>query len=282
MIKKELLVEKGLAVISSISAAVIILMFVFIVAEAIPTFSNQGFFNFAFGINWKPDLNQYGVFPMVIGSILVTLIALIIAIPLSVSCAIFLEEIAPGNVRELFRPVIQTLAGIPSVVYGFFGLTFLIPIIRQCFGGSGFSIIAAAIILAIMILPTIISISQDSIRSVPQSYKEASLGLGANEMQTIKNIILPAALPGIFTAIILGFSRAIGETLAVLMVVGNVAIIPDSIFDPARTLTSNIALEMSYASGMHYHALFATSIILLLLVMALLLMSNKIKDKWGN
>lgn len=277
MIYKEYFIEKGLLVISLISIIVVALMLFFIMSEAMPFFFEYGVLNFIFGCEWMPDLNKFGIFPMILSSLIITSIALIIAIPLSIFCSIFLEEIASANIKLMFKPLIQALAGIPSVVYGFFGLTFLVPIIRQYFGGSGFSIIAASLILAIMILPTIISVSQDAIHSVPQNLREASLALGSTRYQSIKHIVLPQAILGISTAIILGLSRAIGETLAVLIIVGNVPLMPNSIFDPARTLTSNIALEMSYATGMHYNSLFATAIILFAVILSLMLILNSIK-----
>jgi phosphate transport system permease protein len=192
-----------------------------------------------------------------------------------------MAEVASNKVRNFLKPVVQTLSGIPSVVYGFFGLIILVPFVRSQFGGTGFSIFTAAIILSIMILPTIISVSYDSLRSVPQDYKEASLGLGATNWQTIRRVVFPSALPGIITAIILGMSRAVGETLAVIMVVGNVAKMPSSILSPARTLTSNIALEMSYATGIHYNALFATAVVLFMLIMLLLVVANYVQRKYS-
>ena len=278
MFKKEYLIENGLLGLSLISVLIISLVIGFTLMEAIPAFANQGVLNFVFGFEWIPSENKFSIFPMVAATLEVTSIALIISVPLSISCAIFLEEIAPNNIKLIFKPVIQTLSGIPSVVYGFFGLTFLIPLMRQHFGGSGFSIFAASIILAIMILPTIISLTQDSINAVPQSFRESSLALGATQFQTIKNVVIPSAFSGISTAIILGLSRAIGETLAVLMIVGNVAAIPNSILDPARTLASNIALEMSYAGGIHYNALFATAAVLFLIIIILMLISSHIRD----
>jgi phosphate transport system permease protein len=181
--------------------------------------------------------------------------------------------------RKILKPTIQGLAGIPSVVYGFFGLVIIVPFMRIHFGGSGFSVLSASLILTVMILPTIISISEDALRSIPYEYNEASLALGATQWQTIKNVIFPAALPGIITAIILGMGRAIGETMAVIMVAGNVVQIPGSIFEPVRTLTSNIALEMGYATGIHYNALFATGIVLLTVIIILLLIANYINYK---
>ena len=278
---KNYLIKKGLLVSSSLFVILMGLILLFIFTEASPLFNEYGFIKFIMGLKWAPDDYNFGIFPMIVGSIYVTGISLILAIPLSISCAIFLEEMAPNNIKLLFKPIIQTLAGIPSVVYGLFGLTVLVPFIQENFNSNALGILSASIILAIMILPTIISVSQDAIRNVPDYLREASMGLGANQWQTIKNIVIPVALPGIITAIILGIGRAIGETLAVLMLVGNVAQVPNSIFDSARTLTSNIALEMNYATGMHYNALFATAGILLIVIVLLMLLSNYIQNKYA-
>jgi len=256
------------------SIAIIILIIIFIFNEGIPAITNIGFFNFVFGMTWAPSSGQYGVFPMVIGTLGITALALLLAVPLSICCAVFLSEIAPPTMRKILKPTIQGLAGIPSVIYGFFGLVVLVPFMRVHYGGTGFSLLAASLILTIMILPTITSISEDALRSIPMEYKEASLALGATQWQTIKNVLLPAAIPGVITAIILGMGRAIGETMAVIMVAGNVVQIPGSIFDPVRALTSNIALEMGYATGLHYNALFATGIILIGVIIILLLIAN--------
>ena len=276
----EFLIEKGLFITAIFSIIIIFLIISFILIEGLPAFENYGFFNFLFGLEWSPTKGDFGVFSMILGSLGVTLLSLLMAIPLSLLCAIFMAEIAPDNIRKILKPVVETLSGIPSVVYGFFGLIVLVPIIRENFGGTGFSMFTASLILTVMVLPTIISISQDSLRAVPHEYREASFGLGATNWQTIKNIVFPAALPGIVTAIILGMGRAIGETLAVIMVVGNVVQIPHSIFDPVRTLTANIALEMGYATGIHYNALFGTAIVLFLIIMSLLLIANYIKYKY--
>lgn len=274
-------IEKGLFITAIFSILVIFTILLFIVMEAIPAFQQYGFLNFLTGMTWNPDENQYGVLSMIIGSIYVTLVALAIAVPLSILCAIFMEEIAPKKVKTIMKPVIQTLSGIPSTVYGFFGVTVLIPLIRQEFGGTGFSVFAASIILSIMVLPTIISISQDAIKAVPHAYKEAALGLGSTQWQTIRHITFPCALPGIVTAVILGIGRAIGETLAVIMVAGNVAQIPGSIFEPVRTLTTNIALEMGYATGLHYNALFATGVVLFIIIVILLIIANYVQVRYG-
>jgi phosphate transport system permease protein len=270
----EFLIEKGLFITAISSVVIILLIIVFIFSEGLPAMESYGFLNFIFGSTWDPSSGQYGILPMIVGSMGITLLALIFSVPLSLLCAIFMAEIAPKTVRKIMKPVIETLAGIPSVVYGFFGLIVLVPLMRTYFGGTGFSMLTASIILTVMILPTIVSVSEDSIRSVPSEYKEASLALGATHWQTIKNVIFPAAVPGVITAIILGMGRAIGETLAVIMVAGNVAQFPSSIMDPVRALTSNIALEMGYATGMHYSALFATAIVLFMLIMILLVIAN--------
>jgi len=276
----EFLIEKGLFITAIFSIVIIFLIISFILMEGLAIFGNYGFFNFFFGLNWAPSDGEYGVFTMIIGSLCVTLLSLLMAVPLSLLCAIFMAEVAPNSVRKILKPVVETLSGIPSVVYGFFGLIMLVPIIRENIGGTGFSMFTASLILTVMVLPTIISISQDSLRAVPQEYREASLGLGATNWQTIKNIVFPAALPGIITAIILGMGRAIGETLAVIMVVGNVVQIPHSIFDPVRTLTANIAIEMGYATGLHYNALFGTAIVLFIIIITLLLIANYIQYKY--
>jgi len=276
----EFLIEKGLFITAIFSIIVILLIISFILIEGLPAFNSYGFFNFLFGMDWAPSDGQFGVFNMIIGSIYVTLLSLLMAVPLSLLCAIFMAEVAPNNVRRILKPVIETLSGIPSVVYGFFGLIVLVPLVRSYFGGTGFSLFTASLILTVMVLPTIITISQDSLRAVPQEYREASFGLGATNWQTIRHIIFPAALPGIITAIILGMGRAVGETLAVIMVAGNVVQIPGSIFDPVRPLTANIALEMGYATGLHYNALFGTAIVLFLIIMVLLLVANYIKYKY--
>lgn len=271
---EEFIVEKGLFITAILSIIVILLIIGFIFKEGLPAMDSYGFLHFIFGMEWSPSDDQYGVFTMIIGSIGITLLSLLFAVPLSLLCAIFLAEIAPKVMRRILKPVIETLAGIPSVVYGFFGLIILVPFMRVQFGGTGFSMLTASIILTVMILPTIISISEDALKSVPHEYKEASFALGATHWQTIKNVLFPAAIPGIITAIILGMGRAVGETLAVIMVAGNVAQIPNSIFDPVRALTSNIALEMGYATGIHYNALFATGIVLFIMIMVLLVIAN--------
>ncbi|MEN6329642.1 MAG: phosphate ABC transporter permease subunit PstC [Methanobacteriaceae archaeon] len=276
---EEFFIEKGLLLTAISSIIIIALIIIFIFKEGLPAIQAYGFFNFIFGMDWAPSSGQYGVFPMIIGSLGITALSLLMAIPLGILCAIFLAEVAPSKMRRILNPTIQTLAGIPSVVYGFFGLILLVPFMRIQFGGTGFSMLTASIILTIMILPIIVSVSEDALRSIPQEYKEASLALGATHWQTIKNVIFPAAIPGVITSVILGMGRAIGETLAIIMVAGNVVQIPGSILDPVRALTSNIAIEMGYATGIHYNALFATGIVLIFMIIILLVLANYLHYK---
>jgi len=271
---REMLIERGLFIAAIFSIITILLIIIFIFREGFPVLQEYGVLQFIFGLDWAPSDGKYGVFTMIVGSLCITLLSLAIAVPLSILCAIFMAEVAPQLMRKILKPVIETLAAIPSVVYGFFGLIILVPFVRENIGGTGFGMLTAALILTVMIMPTIISVSEDAIRSVPLEYKEASLALGATQWQTIRRVIFPAAIPGIITSIILGMGRAIGETLAVIMVAGNVTQIPSSILDPVRALTSNIALEMGYATGLHYSALFGTAIILFVMIMILLVIAN--------
>jgi phosphate transport system permease protein len=263
-------IPQGFFLVIALSAfSILALITVFIFIEGIPIIAKVGFFNFVFGMKWAPSLGYYGIFPMIVGSLSVTLGAVIIGVPIAICCSIFLAEFAPANLRNLVRPAIQLLAGIPSVVYGFWGLIFIVPAIRNYLGGPGLSILAGSIILAIMILPTVISISEVSLLALPPLLKEGAFALGATHWQTIRSVLLPSAKSGILAGIILGVGRAVGETMAVIMVLGNAVALPSSILDPARTLTTNIGIEMGYASGEHQQALFATGIVLLVIIMIL-------------
>ncbi|NLE09326.1 MAG: phosphate ABC transporter permease subunit PstC [Dehalococcoidales bacterium] len=253
--------------LSALSVLALITVFIFI--EGVPLIAEVGFIDFVFGMKWAPSQGEYGIFPMIVGTVLVTLGAVIIGVPIAICCSIFLAEFAPSRLSNLVRPAIQLLAGIPSVVYGFWGLIFIVPIIRNYLGGPGLSILAGSVILGIMILPTVISISEVSLLSLPRLLKEGAFALGATHWQTIRQVLLPAAKSGILAAVILGIGRAIGETMAVIMVLGNATALPKSILDPARTLTTNIGIEMGYASGEHQQALFATGIVLLVIIMVL-------------
>ena len=253
--------------LGSISALALIT--VFILVKGLPIIKTVGLVNFIFGMKWAPSQGLYGIFPMIVGSVTVTLGAGLVGVPVGICCAIFLAEFAPASLRNVFRPAIQLLAGIPSVVYGFWGLLFVVPAIRNWLGGPGLSILAGSVILGIMILPTVISIAEVTLLALPRQYKEGALALGMTHWQAIKSVLLPAAKSGLVAAVILGLGRAIGETMAVIMVLGNAVALPGSILDPVRTLTTNIGIEMGYASGEHQQALFATGIVLFVVIMAM-------------
>lgn len=256
-----------LLALSSISALALIT--VFIIIRGAPIITDVGLKEFVLGMSWAPGEGEYGIFPMIIGTVAVSLGAALLGVPIGICCSIFLAEFAPKAITNIFRPAIQLLAGIPSVVYGFWGLIFIVPFIRDYLGGPGLSILAASLILAIMILPTVISISEVSLLALPRQYKEGALALGLTHWQTIRVVMLPAAKSGIVAAVILGIGRAIGETMAVIMVVGNAVAMPESILDPVRTLTTNIGIEMGYATDVHQEALFATGIVLFIVIMSL-------------
>ncbi|UWG98613.1 phosphate ABC transporter permease subunit PstC [Dehalobacter sp. DCM] len=279
--KSEIVIEKALLLSAVAAVFIIALIAVFVIISGWPVLQKTGFFDFVLGMKWDPTHGVYGILPMVVGSILVTVGALVLGVPFGVAGAIFMAEIAPPKAAKIIRPAIELLAGIPSVVYGFYGMAVVVPLIRNHFGGAGFSILAGSLILAIMILPTILNLSETALRAVPKEYKDGSYALGANYWQTIKWISLPVARSGIITGVVLGMSRAIGETMAVIMVTGNVTRLPGSLFDPIRTLTGNIVIEMGYASGEHQQALFATGIILFLFIMILnLVVQFSAKGRW--
>lgn len=278
----ERIIQLFLFLCALIAVLGVILITFFIIKEGWPVIHKVGFFNFVFGKQWAPTQQIYGIYPMILGSIFATLGALAIGVPIGVGCAVFLAEIAKPRIANIVRPGIELLAGIPSVVYGLYGLVVLVPFIRKTFNNQGFSILAGSIILAIMILPTIISISESAIRSVPKDYKEGSLALGGSHWQAIYKVIVPAARSGIIAGIILGMGRAIGETMAVIMITGNSTLVPESILSPIRTLTGNIGIEMGYASGEHQQALFATGIVLFIFIMILNVAANLIPKKVGE
>lgn len=241
----------------------------FIVSESIPAFQEAGISGIVLGQNWLPPA-LYGVATMIVASVVSTLGAVVIGVPIGVLTAIFIAEIAPKRLADVIRPAVELLAGIPSVVYGFFGLVIIVPLIQQVFDvPAGNTVLAGMIVLGVMILPTVITVSETSIRAVPRAYKEGSLALGASKIFTIFKLLLPAARSGIMTGVILGIGRALGETMAIIMVMGNSPAMPQGILDSARTLTANIAIEMSYAGGVHANALYATGVVLLVFIMML-------------
>jgi len=272
--RNEKLTRLALLLVAFSAVSILLVITIFIFSEGTPVMFRYGLRKFLFGLDWFPLEKSYGLLPMIIGSLFVTAGALIIGVPFGLACAIVLTEFSSKRLRRLLKPIIELLAGIPSVVYGFMGVVILVPFIRDNLGGPGLSVLAASIILGIMILPTIISISIDSLEAVPRSYREGSIALGATRWQTTRMVMFPAAKSGIIASIILGMGRAIGETMAVIMIAGNAATIPRSLLDPVRTLTSNIALEMGYAAGEHREALFATGVILFIIIMVLNTIAN--------
>ena len=266
---KEKILEKGFLLIAFSSISILALIAFFIFEQGVPLIWKVGLNSFLFGDRWFPSKGSFGIFPMIVGSFWVTLGSLVVGVPLGVACAVFLSELTPPAMAMILRPMIQLLAAIPSVIYGFWGLIVLVPLIREHLGGPGLSMLAGSLVLGFMILPTIISISEDSLRALPRIYKEGALSLGATHWQAIWRVLLPAARSGVVSSIILGMGRAIGETMAMIMILGNAAQLPHSVLDSARTLTTNIGIEMGYASGDHRQALFATGVVLFLIIMAL-------------
>lgn len=290
--------EKFYTSLLGLSACIFLISFVligfFIFINGYPIISEGGLKAFLFGMEWSPSANKFGIFPMLVGSLAVTFGALLLGVPFSLLTAIFLAEYAPKKALSVINPAIELLAGIPSVIYGLFGMTTVVPIIRSLekmlmadgaagAPATGFSLLAAMIILSIMIAPTIINIAVDALQAVPRELKEGSLALGATMWQTVRQVLLPVARSGIFAGIILGMGRAIGETMAVIMVAGNTVLLPTSLFSPVRTLTSNIAIEIGYAAqGAHTQALFGTGIVLFVLIVLLNIVAIKAVGKGGQ
>ena len=262
----------------ALSAIVVVcLIILFILKEGWPAFREVGLRGLLADSTWRPGEGRFGLQAMIVGSLLVTVGALLFGVPLAVGNAIFLAEVAPPAVRALLRPAVELLAGIPSVVYGLFGIVVLVPLVRRIPvpGNSGYGLLSASLVLAVMILPTMTGIAEDALRAVPHDYREGALALGATRWQTIVGVTLPAARSGLIAAVILGMGRALGETMAMLMVIGNAVVFPAPLdgrpwtlaLSPARTLTGNIAVEINYATGLHASALFATGAVLLAFVM---------------
>ncbi len=281
----DIIIEKFFYIVGFTSLLVLLTIMVFLVKEGVPLFSEIRLSEFIFGGEWYPTSGnpRYGIMPLIISSVFITIIASAIAVPLSLSVAVYLSELAGSRTREILKPMIEIIASIPSVVVGFFGMVIVAPFLLEKFNiDSGLNLFNASIMLAFMAVPTIASISEDAISSVPVSLKEASYALGANRWQTIVHVTVPAALSGIYTAIILGISRVIGETMIVLMVAGGAAVIPDSIFSAVRPLTSNIAAEMAEASvgGTHYRALFSIGIILFIITFIFNIIADYLSTKY--
>lgn len=263
--------EKGaeliflISALASIFAVAIICIFLFI--NGVPAMGEIGIFQFLAGRVWKPGNDIYGILPMILGSLYVTAGAIIVGVPIGILTAVFLSRFCPRKAYQVIKPAVDLLAGIPSVVYGFFGLVVIVPVMSDLFGGSGKSILTASVLLGIMILPTIIGVSESAINAVPDSYYEGALALGASHERSVFFATLPAAKSGILAGVILGVGRAIGETMAVIMVAGNQPRMPKGVLEGVRTLTANIVMEMGYATDLHREALIATAVVLFVFIL---------------
>jgi len=286
-------IEKLLLIAAAVAMVSVALITIFVFMNGLPAMAEQGFISFLFGDRWRPGNGLYGILPLTVGTLSVTGLALLIGVPTGIASAIFLADILHKKASGIFKFAIELLAGIPSVVYGFFGLIVVVPMVKRTFlpiiqyfdpeaTTTGFSILAGGIVLAIMILPTVVSLSENAISAVPHEYREASYAIGANKRETAMHVLVPAAKSGILASIILGMGRAIGETMAVLLITGNVALIPKTILDPVATLTGTIAMEMAYADASHQQALFAVGIVLFCIIFILTMVARFVASRMGE
>lgn len=276
---KEKLMKIVFLMTACVSIAAVILICIFLFANGVPAMLKIGVFKFLFGTEWKPANHLFGILPMIVGSLYVTAGALLIGVPVGILTAVFMAEFCPKWLYKIMRSAVNLMAGIPSVVYGFFGLVVLVPFVRETFGGRGMSVLTASVLLGLMILPTVISVSETSIQAVPKSYYEGGLALGASHERSVFYTVLPAAKSGIFAGIVLGMGRAVGETMAVMMVAGNQPVIPDRITSGVRTLTTNIVMEMGYSTDLHREALIATAVVLFTFILIINLSLSLLKRK---
>ncbi|MDR2538106.1 MAG: phosphate ABC transporter permease subunit PstC [Bifidobacteriaceae bacterium] len=276
---KEKIAQRVFASAALTSILCVALVCVFLIINAVPAIQTIGLWDFLTGTKWLPDQDQYGILPMIVGSFYVTGGAILIGVPIGVFAAVYLAYFCPSAIKRLIQPVITIASGVPSIIYGFFGLVVIVPWVQELFDTSGKGIITASILLAMMILPIVISVAQTSIEAVPQDYYEAALAVGASKERAVFWIILPAAKAGILAGIILGIGRAIGETMAVVMVIGNQAVMPANIFMGVRTLTANIVLEMGYAVDLHRDALIATALVLFVFILIINFLFSFIQNK---
>ena len=260
-------VEIFFLLLACVSIVAVVIICVFLFVNGLPAIVEIGPGDFLFGKQWRPGENLFGIFPMIVGSIYATTGAILIGVPIGVLTAVFMAKICPKKLYKLLKPAVELLAGIPSIVYGFFALVVIVPVIRKNFPGNGLSLLSACILLGIMILPTIIGVAESAIRAVPESYYEGALALGATRERSLFRVVLPAAKSGVSAGVVLGIGRAIGETMAVNMVAGNQKVIPESIFKGVRTLTTNIVMEMGYAADLHRKALIASGVVLFLFIL---------------
>lgn len=273
---KERIMKYVFLLCACVSILCVLLICLFLFANGMPAIAQIGPLKFLLGTIWKPSQDLYGIAPMIVGSLYVTAGAIIIGVPLGVLTALYLARFGSRTVTRLLRPAVNLMAGVPSIIYGFFGLVVLVPVLRSLLG-EGKGILTASILLGIMILPTVISVSESAIKAVPESYYEGALALGASHERSVFFVVLPAAKSGVLAAIVLGIGRAVGETMAVIMVAGNQAIIPSWITDGIRTMTANIVVEMGYASGLHREALIATGVVLFVFILLINLFLSLLK-----
>lgn len=280
---KETFMKIIFLIAACVSILSVALICIFLFSKGIPAISKIGATDFLLGMKWQPGSNSFGIFPMIIGSIYVTAGAIIIGVPTGILCAIFMARFCPKSIYSILKPATELLAGVPSIIYGYFGLVVIVPMMQKIFPGtSGKSILTASVLLGIMILPTVIGVSESSIRAVDNSYYEGALALGATHERSVFKTVVPAAKSGIMAGVVLGVGRAIGETMAVIMIAGNQAIVPNSILDGVRTMTANIVLEMGYATGIHREALIATGVVLFVFILIINLCFSLLKRKEAN
>lgn len=280
MKSKEKIMEAVFAIAACVFIVAVGLICLFLFANGVPAMKKIGLFDFLGGTTWKPGNDKYGILPMILGSIYVTAGAILVGVPMGLLTAVFLAKYCPKWLYRFLKPAIELLAGVPSVVYGFFGLVVMVPFIRELFQtGDGNSILTAALLLGIMILPTIIGVSESALRAVPEQYYEGALALGATRERSVFFVVLPAAKSGVLAAVVLGIGRAIGETMAVIMVAGNQPRIPTQLLRGVRTMTANIVLEMGYAADLHREALIATGVVLFVFILLINLTFSVLKRR---
>ena len=276
---KERIMHVVFLVFACASICAVILICLFLFANGVPAIGKIGVLDFLFGTTWRPGNDIYGIFPMIIGSIYVTAGAIVFGVPIGLLTAVFMARFCPKPLYKVLKPAVNLLAGIPSIVYGFFGLVVIVPAFHELFGTNGKGVLTASARLGIVLLPTIISVAESSIRAVPESYYEGSLALGATRERSMFRAVLPAAKSGIMSGIILGIGRAIGETMAVCMIAGNQPVIPGSVLEGVRTLTANIVIELGYAQGLHREALIATGVVLFVFILIINLLFSIMKRR---
>ena len=276
---KEKIMHAAFFLAACISVLAVALICIFLFKTGFSGIREIGFMEFISGTQWRPKNDIYGIFPMIIGSLYVTAGAIVIGVPAGILCAVFMASFCPRQLYRFIKPVINLMAGIPSIVYGFFGLVVLVPVMQEVTGTGGKGLLTASILLGIMILPTIISVSEAAIRAVPNQYLEGALALGATKEKSVFFTVVPAAKSGILAGVVLGIGRAIGETMAIIMVAGNQPIIPNSLVSGVRTMTANIVLEMGYATGLHREALVATAVVLFVFILMINLLVSIIKNR---